>query len=432
MSSTARWWPRLVKPPLRLTRRLAVRLVRYWVARPGAARASRPEGAPVKITFLLSHVYGMGGTIRTVLNVAGHLDSEYDIEITTVVRRRERPFFPIPPGVTVRVLHDKRDIPGRSLIRNVLTRLPSLLVHEEDWVHGLCSLWTDLQMARMLRALPPQILVTTRPGLNLLAAQLAPPWVTTVAQEHVSYQRHRPGIRRAVARDYSRLDALAVLTREDVRHYTAVLGDSGTHVVRITNALPSAAPSAVPLEPVSREKVVAAAGRLVPEKRFDLLIAAFELVTAKHPDWRLRIYGSGAQRERLQQQITRTQLDNHVHLMGRSNRLVEELTKASVFALPSYVEGFGLVVIEAMSAGLPVASFDAGGPAEIITHGHDGLLVPDSGEERTRAFAGALLDTIEHAEDRARMAAAAVETANGFDIDAVGRRWDELFRTLTR
>nr|WP_246360972.1 glycosyltransferase [Haloechinothrix aidingensis] len=285
----------------------------------------------------------------------------------------------------------------------------------------------------MLRALPPQILVTTRPGLNLLAAQLAPPWVTTVAQEHVSYQRHRPGIRRAVARDYSRLDALAVLTHEDVRHYTAVLGDSGTHVVRITNALPSPVPpSAVPPEPAGREKVVAAAGRLVPEKRFDLLIAAFELVAVKHPDWRLRIYGSGAQRERLQQQITRAQLDSHVHLMGRSNRMVAEFAKASVFALPSYVEGFGLVVIEAMSAGLPVVSFDAGGPAEIITHGHDGLLVPDSGEERTHAFAGALLETIEHPDDRARMAAAAVETASGFDIDAIGRRWDELFRMLTR
>ncbi|MGH3950136.1 MAG: glycosyltransferase, partial [Pseudonocardiaceae bacterium] len=91
-------------------------------------------------------------------------------------------------------------------------------------------------------------------------------------------------------------------------------------------------------------------------------------------------------------------------------------------------EGFGLVVIEAMRAGLPVLSFASGGPAEIVTHGRDGLLVADGDVgELTEALSRLISDE----ELRKRMAAAAVQTSTRFEIQDIGRQWDELFHQVT-
>ena len=92
------------------------------LALPRPPRARRAAGGPVR--FLLAHAWGFGGTIRTTLTLSGALAATRDVEIVSVLRRRERPFFPIPAGVRVRALEDRR---APSPVARVLGRLPSLL-----------------------------------------------------------------------------------------------------------------------------------------------------------------------------------------------------------------------------------------------------------------------------------------------------------------
>ena len=367
------------------------------------------------VRILLMHAWGMGGTIRTTLNVAGHLAASHDVEVVSVVRRRERPFFAFPPGVGVRSLADRP--------AGLLARLPSVLLHPDDHMYAQCSLRTDLELARLFRRTRAGVLITTRAGFNELAAQLAAPGVTTIGQEHMNFHSHLPGLARAMKRHYRRLDALTTLNDDDRRDYEAMIGP-GTRVVRIPNALPPLGGGVA--DPAA--KVIVAAGRLTRQKGFDLLVRAFERVAREEPEWQLRIYGGGPERAALQQLILDRELYGRALLMGSTRRLGEELARGSIFVLSSRFEGFGMVIVEAMSKGLPVVSFDCPrGPSEIVGDGRDGVLVPP---EDVDALADELLALIRDPDRRRTWGAAALETARAYDVAAIGRQWDDLLDGL--
>jgi glycosyltransferase involved in cell wall biosynthesis len=416
-------------PRRRLLGGLAVAVHRSALALAAAllrprGRAPGPVAGDAAVRVLLLHSYGLGGTVRTSFNLAETLEGKRAVELISVMRRRDSPFLAFPRSAGVTVLDDQREGARHGRLARALGRLPSVLVHPEDYAYPYCSLRTDVALARRLRALRGGILITTRPAFNVLAARLCGDDVVRVGQEHMNFLSHRRRLARDIGRHYGGLDVLTVLTHADEQDYAHALAAAPTRVVRIPNAVP-------PLDgglPALDAKVVLAAGRLEVQKGFDLLIDAWRAVAREHPDWQLRIYGAGRRRDALRAQILEHGLYDSVFLMGRTPRLGDALASASLFVLSSRFEGFGMVVVEAMSKGLPVVSFDCPrGPGEIITDGHDGIVVPNGDVD---GLARGMLELIADAPRRRRYGAAAADSARSYDVGAIARRWDELLREL--
>jgi glycosyltransferase involved in cell wall biosynthesis len=387
------------------------------------------DGAGRRVAILIRTAYVGAGTVRTVLNLATYLARERDVELISVLRKEQEPFYPLPERVRVTTLYDLADGPspaGRSLRRAAARlRLPSLLMHPQDATYRSFSPWTDYLLLRKIRSLSPgTVLITTRPTLNLFAAMFAPADVTTVGQEHLNIGSHKPGLLTAIRTYYPRLAAFVVLTQRDREEYAEFLGEDAT-VVAIPNAVPPL-PGGM-ADPSST--VVIAAGRLVDQKGFDRLVDAFALVSGDHPSWELRIFGAGHQEDALRQRIRERGLDGRVRLMGHTRDMGREMEKASVYALSSRHEGFPMVLLEAMSKGLAVVAFDCPtGPRELIETGKDGILVP---EGDVPAFAAALESVMSSEAERRRLGAGGIAKAAGYDVDSVGRQWDALLSDLT-
>ncbi|MBG0812648.1 glycosyltransferase family 4 protein [Planomonospora sp. ID82291] len=377
----------------------------------------------MRIHYVLLHAYGMGGTIRTVFSQANAMAAAgHDVEIASVIRRRDTPQFPLDPRVALTALVDQRDgaAPPDSVARRVWRRLRGRIVPRGEFAAHYFTERVEKAAIDYVSSVSGGVLVTTRPALNLVSARRGPRGVVRIAQEHMNLATHPATVRAEIARHYGRLDALAVLTGTDRRDYQRLL--PGTPVVRIPNAVADLGGR----RPTTHEnRLVVAAGRLTAQKGFDLLIRAFAQVAERHPGWRLRIYGSGAKKAELRRLVTRLGLDGTVALMGRSDHLPDHLAEASVYALSSRFEGLPMVMIEAMGHGLPVVAFDCPtGPGEVLTDGVDGLLVPPGDVGALAAGIGRL---IADEELRRRLGAAARETVRDYAPDAVMPLWENLF-----
>jgi len=386
------------------------------------------------IRFLIMNAYTVGGTIRTTFTIAAELAKRHDVEIVSVYRMRSSdPALPVPDGVRLRMLTDlraptlERLAAGRgpgARIRTWAVRRPSQLISSEDYRYDNFSVLTDVNLLRFLASVRDGVLIGTRPGLNLAIAHLIPDQVVKIGQDHMNLASYRRGLRAQIRAAYPRLDLLSTLTEGDAEAYRKLL-KGRTRIEVFPNAVPDVGGHRAQLD----AKVVVAAGRLARQKGFDRLLPAWAEVVKDQPDWQLKIFGSGGERESLQRQIDELGIGETAHLEGFTRKLHEEFSRASLYVLSSRQEGFPMVLLEAMGVGLPVVSVDCPtGPRDIVREGVDGHVVP---EEDTPALVSAMRGLMADAGRRKAFGAAALETAARYDAARIAARWEERIAELS-
>lgn len=224
---------------------------------------------------------------------------------------------------------------------------------------------------------------------------------------------------RSLVSKLKRLDHFVVLTEEDRQAWPEL---------KNVSVIPDPLSFDACIQSQLTEKRVIAVGRYVYQKGFDLLLQAWRRVEKVCPDWQLAVYGMG-ERTPYQQLAEELRLDKaRCHLEGSTTDIQKEYGQSSLFVFSSRFEGFGMVLVEAMSCGLPVVSFACPcGPRDIVNDGEDGLLVENGDVE---GLADAMIRLMQNEALRKSMSAHAQHNAQRFRMEALASRWQQLFNSL--
>ena len=218
----------------------------------------------------------------------------------------------------------------------------------------------------------------------------------------------------------NKYDEFLVLTEEDKKAW----GDERIKV--INNPLPFDS------EEVSncKNKKIISIGRLDEQKGFDILIDVWKKVNAKHPDWILEIYGEGSLRKKLQEKINLLNLEDSLILKGNEKNIQLKYLENSIYVMSSRYEGMPMVLLEAMSCGLPLISFDCPyGPKDIIKDGENGFLVKFGNIDK---MAEKINYLIENEDKRIEMGKKSKELSYNYSEEKIMNQWKELFENLLK
>ncbi len=354
------------------------------------------------------HALNLSGGIERVLTTKANYLADvlgYEVHIVTARQKGRGTFFPLSERV---VLHDL-DANDRLFLLKYRRKLDSLLVK-----------------------IRPDITVTVCDN-GLYALTRCTDGSVKLGEFHFSHEKflmkygtnffgrlYASFRTRRLENAVRRLDRFVVLTKADKEDWEKVRPD----VEQIYNPLSFVSEEVSPLTC----KRCIAAGRLESQKNFNDLITAWKTVDSRHPDWTLGIYGDGSQKEALRRRIDSEGLTGKVILEGNTDDIRTEMLGSSCLVLSSRFEGFPMILLEALTTGLPIVSYDCPkGPSEIVTIGANGFLAKVGD---TATLAQGICSIINSKELRDRFGAESKRRSGYFTLERIMERWDSLFKGI--
>lgn len=377
----------------------------------------------MKIVYCIHSVYNPGGMERVLLNKVRWLVAHgHDVQVVTTDQKGRPAFYPFPEEV----------------------RFTDLGVNYSD-DNGLSTIGKSLgflRRRRQHRAHLTELLMRERPDLTVTLYPCESSFIPSIKdgsrkilEFHYSkeFRLHygRKGLMglldrwrtRADEKLMRRFDRFVVLTHED-----AAAWKGAENLVVIPNAAMRLSDA---MSDCSARRVIAV-GRLDYQKGFDRLVEAWDKVMAsgRCDGWRLDIFGQGEWHDYLNNMVRARGLEDTMRINAPVSDIAREYCSSSILVMSSNYEGFPMVMIEAMGAGLPVVSFDFKcGPRDIISHGVNGLIVPNGDiDELARSMESLMTDH----DRRARMGREAAKVTTTYSEDAVMRQWTELFEDVIK
>lgn len=378
----------------------------------------------MKITYVYSTLATTGGTERMIIEKANYLAERfgYDITIITCYQlKKEQNFFKTSPKVKQINLEIpyysqyKYNYPKRLWIRwriNKLLRSKIYLsVKQEnpDILIGVSRFNADYISSIKCRAkkiIECHVIKNDTLLYNTTRQSLVFRFFWKV-KEYIYFWTIKQNA-----------DVIVTLTENDRKSWKRA---------KHTKVIPNF--SSMPVSQYSdcKSKRVIAIGHLRWVKGFGRLIEIWSIVSSKHPDWHLDIYGDGDMFDTLQTLIKIYRATN-VTIHGVISDISHELSTSSICTITSYFEGFSLVTLEAMKHGVPCVAFNCSfGPGSIIDDAKCGFLVDDGD---IQIFADRVCRLIEDIELRNHFSQNCIERAKQFDIDRIMNQWRVLLEDL--
>lgn len=377
----------------------------------------------MKIVYIYSQLTISGGADRVLTDKANYLaEHDYDITIITESQMGRPVVFPLSPKVKLidmGIDFDKQY--GHNILYRGFLYLRFIHIYKEKLKKILFKIKPDIVITLMGRSLD---FITSIQDGSLKIGE------THTTKKHLrSYHllEEKGGIHKYLAQylrkkqisSAKKLDALVLLTKQDEKDW---------HDVKKTYVIPNAIPHIHTGSSSLTNKQAIMVGRYNEAKGYEYITEAWKTVHKRHPDWILNIYGSGEMRDDVERWIKERNLQDTMIMHEPTNHIMEKYTESSICVLSSRYEGFTLVIMEAMSCGVPCVSFDTPyGPRNIITDGEDGILVDYL---NTEALADNICKVIEDENLRKRLGMNAKKNIQRFSQDTIMQKWQDLFHSL--
>ena len=354
----------------------------------------------MKITGVVATL-GPGGAERVMTYLCAGLAARGH-EVTLLTLCDDVPdFYAVPQGVQRVHLH-----------------LPAL--KKAGFLGGIWRLWL---MLKTLHTLKPEVLISFM-NMSVLGAALLLR-IPYIYADHLDIRPCPWGKKWQVLRSlFLRFASRITVLSERDRKYLAFYFPKWKASVIYNPALPVAGQDSPRPEFLQPDlHYVLAVGRLVKQKGFDFLLEAWRRVCDDFPQWRLCIVGAGPLEAELKELAEVLDIQHSVQFVGPQKEMPPLYRHCELFAMTSRTEGFPMVLLEAMAAGLPAVSFACTGPDVIIRNGEDGLLVKPG---YTEVFAKELARLMQDETLRRQLAARAPEVCERFSLDKYIQAYEDL------
>lgn len=370
----------------------------------------------MKITILVHRLTGGGAERVAALWATGFVQRGHEVSIIVNTNAKRDATYYVPDIVKVYSLGANVN---HLKLRAVLNKLRYLF----------CSKLK--RMGKLLHEIKPNVIVGVLPPWAWEAYQVTEDMnVRIINTEHNSFERPTCA---PMSKDVAKgkfetnkiFDHVTVLTQAD----KDVIGDTLNNVSVLPNPLTFEPVAKIP----SKEKIILASGRIDAWKckGFDILIKSFALICKSFPEWKLQIAGTGnIDSFNLLKNIAKTEgiPDTQIEFLGFCDNIQALYQRSSIFVLSSRYEGFGMVLIEAMSQGCACIACDyKGRQSEIIKDETEGITCP---VEDVDALADAMKRMIADNEYRMQCQRNAIERSKYYSLNNTMKRWEEIFNKL--
>ena len=377
-----------------------------------------------KIVYCTPALYSAGGVERIVSVKASYFADVLGYDVTVIVTegKGRESFFPLSDKVKVINFElGFEELWRASYFRKILLYLQKQRQFKKLLTAELMRIRPDFTISMLRREI--NFLTDIRDGSKKIGE------LHVNRANYRNFEQNDSNILKRMFAKYwvdslvkklKKLDRLVVLTEKSKASWPEL---SNVEVI------PDPLPFQVDAKSDLHAKRIITIGRYAYQKGYDMLLRVWAEIEKKYPDWQLAIYGMGDQ-DSLWNQMRELGIDADSCLLnGPVNDVIKEYQNSSVFVLPSRFEGFGLVIIEAMSCGVPVVAFNCPmGPDEIISDGEDGFLVPVGD---IRALAEKLQTLMQNQELRMKFSETAYRNSGRYRIDKISNQWIQLFTQLS-
>lgn len=352
----------------------------------------------MKIFFLINSLHTSGGTERVTTIIANELSKKgFEVGIIAL-HGGGSPFFELLDKIELFYINPSG---YKSIYTHFLSNLYRLRIiyvkHAPNIVIDVCS-------AMSLLSIPATIFTN----------------IKVITWEHFNSNIDWNPITTPLSRYLAakRSNMIITLTQRDAENYKQRY--KALNVISISNPITCNTNS----QALLNQNIVLAIGRLTEQKGFDMLIKAWHLITKDNKNWKLRIVGGGEMETQLLEMIDFYHLNKTIELLPPTNDVVSLYKNASIYVMSSRFEGLPLVLIEAMSMGLPIVSFDCEtGPRELIENDVTGVLVPSNDIEKLASELNLLMNDKER---QLRYGKNALLKSKDYEIEPIIKKWIDI------